>query len=515
MTDQPGSFYITTAIDYVNGTPHLGHAYEKIAADVIARYKRRMGFDVHFLTGLDEHGMKVARTAEKAGKEPQVFVDELAREFIAAYDRLDISYDDFIRTTEERHARGVVELLERIRSRNPDDLYEGKYEGWYCVGCEAYKTDKDLVEGKCPDHPSLEAQWVEEKNLFFRLSAYGDFLLQQIADDPSVIEPATRRNEILSVIEQGLDDISISRPNLPWGIPIPFHEGSTVYVWFDALSNYITALGFGEPGEGRARFDRYWPADVHVIGKDITRFHCIIWPAMLQAAGLPLPKMVHAHGWVTLKGQKLSKTLGNVVEPLDAVEKVGADPLRFYLMAEVTYGKDGDFSWERFEASYNARLANEYGNLVSRTLNMTHKNWGEIPATDGLLDEIRTTVDDAVAAYCAAMDAVQLDKALARARDIVQAMNALIQDRKPWEMAKDPDRGPELAALLASVCEAIRVASHLMWPVMPGKCSEVLGRLGCEDELERPLSEVCVFGQLRAGTPVEKGQPLFPRLAAT
>ncbi len=513
MTEPSRPFYITTAIDYVNGKPHLGHAYEKIGADVIARYKRRMGFDVHFLTGLDEHGMKVARTAEEAGKAPQVFVDELAEHFVTAYDRLDISYDDFIRTSEERHARGVIALLERIRARNPDDLYEGKYEGWYCVGCEAYKTDKDLEEGKCPEHPSMEPAWVEERNLFFRLSAYQDYLRQQIADDPSVIEPATRRNEILSVIEGGLEDISISRPNLPWGIPIPFHPGSTVYVWFDALSNYITALGFGQDDD--VRYERYWPADVHVIGKDITRFHCIIWPAMLEAAGLPPARMVHAHGWVTMKGQKQSKTLGNVVQPLDAVEKVGADPLRFYLMAEVSYGKDGDFSWERFETAYNARLANEYGNLVSRTLNMTAKYWGEIPATDGLLDEVRATVETAVAEYHAAMDGLHLDQAQARARDIVQAMNALIQEREPFKMAKDPDQGPALAALLASVCEAIRVATHLMWPVMPGKCGEVLRRLGCEDELERPLPEVCAFGLLRPGTAVEKGKPLFPRLTAT
>ncbi len=515
MTDSREPFYITTAIDYVNGKPHLGHAYEKIAADVIARYKRRMGFDVHFLTGLDEHGMKVARTAKKAGQEPQVFVDELAEHFVKAYDGLDISYDGFIRTTEERHARGVIALLERIRESSPDDLYEGKYEGWYCVGCEAYKTDKDLEEGKCPEHPSLDPSWVEERNLFFRLSAHQEFLLQQIADDPSVIEPTSRRNEILSVIEGGLEDISISRPNLPWGIPIPFHPGSTVYVWFDALSNYITGLGFGQDGDDAANFDRYWPADVHIIGKDITRFHCIIWPAMLRSAGLALPKMVHAHGWVTMKGLKQSKTLGNVVEPLDAVEKVGADPLRFYLMTEVAYGKDGDFSWDRFETAYNARLANEYGNLVSRTLNMTSKYWGQIPATDSLLDEVRTTVEDAVAAYHEAMDDLHLDRAQDRAREIVQSMNALIQEREPFRMAKDPDQGPALAALLTSVCEAIRIATHLMWPVMPGKCAEVLRRLGCEDELRRPLPEVCAFGQLRAGTPVEKGKPLFPRLTAT
>ncbi len=511
MTDERPTFYVTTAIDYVNGKPHLGHAYEKIATDVIARYKRRMGFDVRFLTGLDEHGLKVARSAEKEGKQPQAFVDELARHFVEAYDGLGISYDDFIRTSEERHARGVIALLEAIRERNPGDLYEGQYEGWYCVGCEAYKTDKDLVDGQCPEHPNLEPHWVEERNLFFRLSRYAGFLRDHITAHPEVIEPAPRRNEILAVIEGGLEDISISRPNLPWGIPIPFHEGSTVYVWFDALSNYITALGYGS--DDPSTFERYWPADLHVIGKDITRFHCIIWPAMLHAAGLPVARQVHGHGWVTYKGLKQSKSLGNVVQPLDAVAKVGADPLRFYLMAEVRYGQDGDFSWERFEATYNARLANEYGNLISRTLNMTHKYFGEIPAAEGEIpDDIPRIVADAVEGYVAEMDALGLDRAIDRAWTVVQEMNGIIQLREPFKMAKDPDRQDELARLLYGIDEAIRVVTHLLWPVMPERCGEVLRRLGCEGELDLPMREVCAWGRLPAGTPVEKGPGLFPRL---
>ena len=510
MTD---TFYITTAIDYVNGKPHLGHAYEKIATDVIARYKRRMGFDVHFLTGLDEHGLKVARTAEAEGKAPQEFVDELATHFVEAYDRLNISYDDFIRTSQARHATGVIELLERVRQRNPDDIYEGRYEGWYCVGCEAYKTDKDLTDGICPLHPSLEPSWVEERNLFFRLSRYTDFLRAHIEANPSFVEPASRRNEILGVLKGGLADISISRPNLPWGIPIPFHEGSTVYVWFDALSNYITALGFGQ--DDPSLFERYWPADLHVIGKDITRFHCIIWPAMLESAGLPLPRMVHGHGWVTTKGQKLSKSLGNVVEPLDAVEKVGADPLRYYLMAEVSYGKDGDFSWERFETAYNSQLANEYGNLISRSLNMTKKYFGEIPPASSP-DDVRGEVERHVAAYIEAMDDLLIDQAIDKARTIVQFLNALIQDRKPFMMVKsdDPAVQQELADLMYAVDESIRIATHLLWPVMPDKCGEVLQRLSASDELDVPLPQACSWGRLKPGAPVEKGPALFPRLSA-
>jgi methionyl-tRNA synthetase len=504
-------FYVTTAIDYVNGKPHLGHAYEKIGTDVIARYKRRMGFDVHFLTGLDEHGLKVARTAEAAGKTPQEFVDELAAHFIEAYQRLDISYDDLIRTSEPRHAQGVVEMMERVREHNPDDLYEGSYEGWYCVGCEGYKTDKDLTDGICPDHPNLEPSWIEEKNLFFRLSRYQEFLAGHIAEHPEFIQPSSRRNEILSVIEGGLADISVSRPNLPWGIPIPFHPGSTVYVWFDALSNYITALGFGS--DDTTKVDRYWPADLHVIGKDITRFHCIIWPAMLAAAGLPLPKTVHAHGFVTSSGLKQSKTLGNVVEPLDAVEKVGADPLRYYLMAEITYGKDGDFSWERFESSYNTKLANEYGNLISRSLNMTKKYFGEIPAASDI-DEVREVVARCVDAYVEAMDGYHIDKAIRQAREIVGFLNGLIQEREPFRMAKseDPAVRQELSDLMYAIDEAIRIATNLLWPVMPTKCGEVLQRLGCEADLDVLLTEACGWGRLRPGSPVEKGPALFPRL---
>ncbi len=504
-------FYITTAIDYVNGEPHLGHAYEKIAADVIARFMRRQGRDVHFLTGLDEHGMKVARTAEKAGKDPQSFVDELAARFIEVYDHLGISYDDFIRTTQERHARGVIALLERIRERNPDDLFEGTYEGWYCVGCEAYKTDKDLVDGECPDHPGQKASWVQERNLFFRLSRYAGMLRDHITAHPEVIVPEARRNEILAVIDGGLEDISISRPNLPWGIPIPFHRGSTVYVWFDALANYITALGFGD-GEDAGAFERYWPADLHVIGKDITRFHCIIWPAMLAAAGLPMARQVHAHGWVTLRGQKQSKMLGNVVSPLDVVDRVGADPLRYYLMAEVTFGRDGDFSWERFEACYNSRLANEYGNLVSRSLNMTARYFGEIPAATAVVEEVRAPVARAVDAYARAMHDLHLDRGCDRARDVVQLLNALIQERQPFAMAKDPARRDELASLMNAVLEGIRIASHLLWPVMPTKTTEVLARLGCAAEVDEPLDAACSWGRLPVGAPVEKGPPLFPRL---
>ena len=510
MTTDNSTFYITTAIDYVNGKPHLGHAYEKIAADVIARYKRRLGLDVHFLIGLDEHGLKVARTAEKQGKQPQEFVDELSKDFIDTYARLGISYDDFIRTTQPRHAKGVIALLEKVRQNNPDDLYEGSYKGWYCVGCEAYKTEKDLVEGACPNHPNQPAAWVEEKNLFFRLSRFTDILRDHIRANPQVIVPTSRRNEILGVLDKGLEDISISRPNLPWGIPIPFHEGSTVYVWFDALANYITALGFGQ--EDSSQFDRYWPADVHVIGKDITRFHCIIWPAMLLSAGIPMATQVHAHGFITLKGQKQSKALGNVVDPLEVVDKVGADPLRYYLMAEVTYGKDGDFSWERFEACYNSRLANEYGNLVSRSLNMTQKYLGQVPAVQGGEEEIRTLVATSVQAYMDAMEGLEIDKAYERARDIVQHLNGVIQERKPFAMAKVPEQRQELEELLYAICEAIRITTHLLWPVMPERCAEVLGRLGCEAELETPLAAVCEWGRLAVGTPIEKGPALFPRL---
>ncbi|HMC77591.1 MAG TPA: class I tRNA ligase family protein, partial [Vicinamibacterales bacterium] len=362
-------FYLTTAIDYVNGPPHLGHAYEKITADAIARYKRLSGFDTWFVIGNDEHSQNVYRLAKEQGLDPLAYCDRMEGEYRAVWKLLDISYDDFIRTTQPRHRASVQELVRRIAAGG--DVYEGFYEGWYCVGCEAFKQEKDLVDGKCPLHSTVD--WIKEKNHFFRLSKYRDPLLAHIAAHPEFIEPEARRNEILKLLESGLDDISISRAGQAWGIPVPHDPSSVVYVWFDALINYASAVGFGTD---EAVFARWWPAELHVIGKDITRFHTVIWPAMLMSAGLPVPRQVFGHGFMSVDGQRMSKSLGNVVNPTDAVAKVGVDPLRLYLIKEVTYGGDGDFSWARLQERYNVDFANNLGNLVSRIAAMADKYRG-------------------------------------------------------------------------------------------------------------------------------------------
>src|ERR671913_45589 len=390
----PGRFYLTTAIDYVNSRPHLGTAYEKITADAIARYKRLAGFDTLFVMGNDEHSQNVYRKAREEGLDPLAYCDKMEREFREAWDLLDISYDDFIRTTQPRHKAAVQELVRRIAATG--DVYEGFYEGWYCVGCEAFKQEKDLVDGKCPLHSTVD--WIKEKNHFFRLSAYRDPLLAHINAHPEFIEPEARRNEISKLLEGGLDDISISRAGQSWGIPLPHDPGSVVYVWFDALINYAAAVGLGtDPG----RLNEWWPADLHLIGKDITRFHTVIWPAMLMSAGLPLPSQVFAHGFMTLNAQKMSKSNpATIVDPLDAAKRHGVDPLRLYLVKEVVFGDDGDFSWDRFDERYNADLANNLGNLVSRLTAMAHQyRQGRLRATGDSSARLRDLSEEIVATY--------------------------------------------------------------------------------------------------------------------
>src|SRR5512136_1463281 len=365
-------FYITTAIDYVNSRPHLGTAYEKITADVIARFKRLLGVPTHFLMGNDEHSQNVYRRALELGMAPAAYCDQMEWEFRDVWGRLEISFDDFIRTSQPRHRTGVTAMLERIAAAG--DLYEGWYEGPYCVSCEAFKPVKDLVDGLCPVHMTAP-EFIREKNHFFRLSKYQRALVEYFDSHPEFLQPEIRRNEIVRLLESGLDDISVSRAGQHWGIPLPADPGSVVYVWFDALINYVSALGFGAAGPG---FDEWWPADLHVIGKDITRFHCVVWPAMLMSAGVPLPRQVFGHGFVHLKGQKMSKSLGTVLDPLEAAARFGPDPLRLYLVKEIPYGQDGDFSWERFEERYNVDLANNLGNLVNRVAAMCDKYRGGV-----------------------------------------------------------------------------------------------------------------------------------------
>jgi methionyl-tRNA synthetase len=474
-------FFLTTAIDYVNSRPHLGTAYEKICADVIARYKRLCGIETRFLMGNDEHSQNVFKKAAEEGLTPLAYCDQMAEEFIATWRGLDVSFDDFIRTTEPRHRAGVTEIARRIYDAG--DIYEGVYEGWYCVGCEAFKQDKDLVDGRCPLHPTLTPQWISEKNYFFRLSKYTQPLLDHFAAHPDFLQPDVRRNEILSLLHGGLEDLSVSRAGQSWGIPLPWDPDSVVYVWFDALINYASAVGLGGSGEDAQRFETWWPADLHVIGKDITRFHTVIWPAMLMSAKLPLPRQVFGHGFMTMNGQRMSKSLGTIIDPMEAAQRFGADPLRLYLVKEIAFGGDGDFSWERYDERYNVDLANNLGNLVSRAAAMAAKyRGGRLRATGAGTDQLARVGGMISAEYRIAMDRFLLHEGAAAAFRLIDAANEFIAATSPWAMAKDPSQGDRLTQVLFDVAEAIRLAAVLLLPIMPTAAAEILRRVGASSQ---------------------------------
>jgi len=467
-------FFVTTAIDYVNSRPHLGTAYEKVCADVIARYKRLCGFNTRFLMGNDEHSQNVYKQALAQGLDPLAYCDQMEQEFRRTWKRLDVSFDDFIRTTEPRHKKGVSALVQRVYDAG--DIYEGVYEGWYCISCEEFKQEKDLVNGCCPLHPTVKPEWIREKNYFFRLSKYQARLLEHFARHPEFLEPEIRRNEILRLIEGGLVDISVSRAGQSWGIPLPFDPTSVVYVWFDALINYASAVGLGGDAE---MFETWWPATLHVIGKDITRFHAVIWPAMLMAAGIALPHQVFGHGFLTLNGQRMSKTLGTIVDPVVAADRFGHDPLRLYLAKEIVFGSDGDFSFDRYDERYNADLANNLGNLVSRVTSMAARYRNGTLAPAGAVNaQLAGVGERAIAEYRRAMDRFALHDGAAAAFRVIDATNEFIAATAPWTLAKDPAAADRLTQLLFDAAEAVRLAAVMLEPIMPSSSREILRRVG-------------------------------------
>lgn len=498
-----GQFFLTTPIYYVNAAPHVGHAYTTIMSDILVRHHRQRGDDVFFLTGTDEHGAKIARSAEEAGRTPREHADALSARFRELGEVVGATYDFFIRTTDERHVAEVQNVLSVIHDRG--DIYKGSYGGWYCTACENFYAEGDLTGGKlCPIHGTA-VEWVEEENWFFRLSAFRDRLLALYDENPSFVLPASRYNEARRMIELGLDDLSISRSQISWGVPVPWDPEQVVYVWVDALFNYWTATRFA-PGA-----EHYWPADLHVMAKDILKFHAVIWPALLISAGIELPKQLTIHGYVLKGGEKMSKTTGNIVDPFPFIDQYGLDPLRYYLAREIRFGEDGTFSAESFDARYHSELANELGNLLNRTVNMIGRyRDGVVPADHGRDAELAAEVDAVREKVVAAFDAVDPTRAVDEIWVLVRRLNRLVEERAPWKLAKDEAAAGDLDQVLFSLAAGLRAVAVLLWPVMPGKCADALAALG--HPAGDPVISQATMDPAYAGSAVAPCPPLFPRI---
>jgi methionyl-tRNA synthetase len=516
-------FYLTTPIYYVNDVPHIGHAYTTIAADVLARYKRLAGYEVFFLTGTDEHGIKIERSARERGVSPQEWTDTISDHFRRLWARLNISYDDFIRTSQPRHKAVAQAVFQKAYEKG--DIYKGLYEGWYCIPDETFLLESEVQEGKC-SICGRPVEWITEEAYFFRLSKYQDWILEHIETHPTFIQPVSRRNEMLSFVRSGLRDLCVSRSTFTWGIPVPFDPSQVIYVWIDALTNYLTAIGYGSDPE---TFQKFWPADIHLMAKEILRFHAVIWPIFLRSADLPPPTQVFAHGWWTADGEKMSKSTGNVIDPGKLAEELAqragtavetaVDAIRYFVLREVAFGLDGDFSHTALVQRYNSDLANDLGNLLSRTLTMLQRYCQGVVPHPAPTESTANVLAEAAAKLLPDLDPLlnelAFHRALARLWDYVRLVNRYVDEQAPWALARDPAQRRQLDTVLYNQVESLRIIALLLFPFMPHTATSMWRQLGIQDEIAtQNLATAMVWGKTHPGTPIQPGVQLFPRIEA-